>query len=405
MGWSKLSEGQTLPLMSDTPESRFLSTSQRRVVGFALSMLALLGTAALFIIGFVILGRMASFFSGVLWPLACAGVLALILRPVVEIAEHRFKIRRLAAVIVLYGLFIIALAGVLVLLVPPVVDQILDFIAYAPTLWDNIWAYGTRVYPEWIVLIQQQLDNPAVRKIAGSLSDELNTLVSHALPSLKAAGIGALGIFAFVAHLAIVPIYLFFFLLSRTAPTSNLAEHLTFLSVSVRDDIVFLVTQFIDIIVSFFRGQLLISLLMGILFAIGFSLVGLKFGMAIGLALGFLNIIPYLGTMTGLAVALPLAFFQPGGGWKLVLLVLVAQSIVQLIESWFLTPKIMGDRTGLHPVTIIVAIFFWGTAFGGVLGMLFAIPLTAFFVTLWRLLRIKYFSSESPAEIESAPVS
>ena len=63
---------------------------------------------------------------------------------------------------------------------------------------------------------------------------------------------------------------------------------------------------------------------------------------------------------------------------------------MQTIEGWFLTPKIMGERTGLHPVTIIVAIFFWGTAFDGILGMLLAIPLTAFFVTAWRLAKHKY---------------
>jgi predicted PurR-regulated permease PerM len=135
---------------------------------------------------------------------------------------------------------------------------------------------------------------------------------------------------------------------------------------------------------------------MGVLLAIGFSVVGLKFGLVIGLTLGVLNIVPYLGTIIGLIITLPLAFFQPEGGWHLLGLVLLVYVIVQNIEGWFLTPKIMGDRTGLHPVTIIVAIFFWGTAFDGILGMLFAIPLTAFFVTTWRLIRHKYFEA-SPA--------
>ena len=174
----------------------------------------------------------------------------------------------------------------------------------------------------------------------------------------------------------------------------------------MREDILFLLNEFIAIVVSFFRGQLLIGLIMGCLFALGFALVGLKFGLAIGLALGVLNIIPYLGTMIGLAVALPLAFFQPEGGWQLLGMVVAVQILVQNIEGWYLTPKIMGDRTGLHPVTIIVAIFFWGTAFGGVLGMLFAIPLTAFFVTLWRLLSKKYFSDEvSDPRLEQSPTS
>jgi predicted PurR-regulated permease PerM len=130
---------------------------------------------------------------------------------------------------------------------------------------------------------------------------------------------------------------------------------------------------------------------MGILMATGFTIIGLKFGLFIGLALGLLNIVPYLGTILGLAITLPLAFFQPGGGWQLLGLVLLVKGIVQLIESWVLTPKIMGHHTGLHPVVIIVAVFFWGTAFSGVLGMLLAVPLTAFFVTAWRLAKRKYF--------------
>ena len=168
--------------------------------------------------------------------------------------------------------------------------------------------------------------------------------------------------------------------------------HLTFLSPDVRADVVFLVREFVGIVVSFFRGQILIGLIMGVLLALGFSLVGLRFGLFIGLALGILNIVPYLGTIVGLAVALPLAFFQPDGGWALVGLVLLVKILVQAVEGWVLTPKIMGDRTGLHPVAIIFGIFFWGTALGGILGMVFAIPLTAFFVTAWRLAKRKYFN-------------
>lgn len=389
--------------MSDASDnSRFLSANQRRVIGFALTLAGLLGIVALLIIAFVALGRMAAFFSGVLWPLALAGVLALIMRPIVEQAEMRFGLRRITAVVVLYGLFVIAVAGLLVLLVPPLIDQTLDFIAYAPTLWKNATTYLQQAYPEWLALVQRQMESPTIRHIVNSLTNEFNALVAQALPSLKAAGGGILSVFAFGAHLAIVPIYLFFFLMSRSAPTRHLPEHLSFLSKSVRGDVIFLIDEFIAIVVSFFRGQLLIGLIMGALLALGFTLVGLKFGLFIGLALGILNIIPYLGTIIGLVVTLPLAFFQTDGGWKLLGLVLLVKIIVQNIEGWYLTPKIMGDRTGLHPVTIIVAIFFWGTAFDGVLGMLFAIPLTAFFVTLWRLLRRKYFDQDTDGVVSSA---
>lgn len=383
--------------MADETDHRFLSATQRRVAGIAITFAGGLAIIGLLVVTFVALGRMAGYFSGVLWPLACAGVLALIMRPVVELAETRLGLRRITAVVILYGLFVVAVGGLLVLLVPPLVDQLLDFIAYAPTLWQNANAYLAKAYPEWVGLVQRQMENPTIRQIVTTLTAEFNALVAQALPSLKAAGIGALGVFSFAAHLAVVPIYLFFFLLSRSAPTRHLPEHLSFLKREVRADVVFLIDEFIAIVVSFFRGQFLIALIMGALMALGFTLVGLKFGLFIGLALGILNIIPYLGTIIGLVVTIPLALFQADGGWKLLGLVLLVKIIVQAIEGWYLTPKIMGDRTGLHPVTIIVAIFFWGTAFDGVLGMLFAIPLTAFFVTLWRLLRRKYFDDEALA--------
>ena len=163
-----------------------------------------------------------------------------------------------------------------------------------------------------------------------------------------------------------------------------------FLKPGTRDDVSYLLHEFVDIIVAFFRGQLIIAFLQGLLFAAGFSLVGLRYGFVIGLLLGFLNVIPYLGSMIGLAIAIPLALFQADGGWTTCLLVLVVFAVVQQIEGWFLTPKIMGDRTGLHFMAIIVAIFFWGTALGGILGLILAIPLTAFLASLWRLAREKY---------------
>ena len=97
-------------------------------------------------------------------------------------------------------------------------------------------------------------------------------------------------------------------------------------------------------------------------------------GATTGLLLGLLNVIPYLGSIIGLGICLPLAYFQEGGGLFTLGAVIVVFTLVQLIESYLLTPKIMGDRTGLHPMAIIVAIFFWGSALDGILGMILAIP-------------------------------
>jgi predicted PurR-regulated permease PerM len=372
------------------PDSTFLTPSQRRTIGFTLTLAALFGAVSLIIAGFIVLGRMVSFFSSVLWPLAVAGVLALILRPIVDLFVGRLKLRRPASVTLLYGLASLVFAVFLFLLLPPLIDQLLTFITYVPTLWANAGNYIERHYPDWVALAQRQLANPTVRQLADAALVEARGLLSHTLPSLKAAGGGLLGVGAFAANIALIPVYLFFFLLSSGEPTRHLRNQLPFLKSSLREDLVFLVREFIGIVESFFRGQLLIGLIMGALLAVGFTLIGLKFGLVIGLFVGVLNIVPYLGSIIGIAITLPLAFLQPAGGWQLVGLVVLVKVIVQTIEGWFLTPKIMGERTGLHPVTIIVAIFFWGTAFDGILGMLLAIPLTAFFVTAWRLAKHKY---------------
>jgi predicted PurR-regulated permease PerM len=373
------------------PTSPFFSPAQRRTIASALTLLAALGSLALLIGAFIVLGQLVGFFSGVIWPLALAGVLALILRPVVELLQRRLRLRRLTAVVLLYGLVVLFLGGALIFVLPPVIEQAIAFIANLGEYWTRASTYVQEHYPQWMDVSKRQLANPTIRKIADTLSAQAKDMASLALPSLKAAGGGILGIFAFGTHLAIVPVYLFFFLLARGEPTGKLGNHLPFLQPELRADVVFLVREFVSIIESFFRGQILIGVILGVLLSIGFTVVGLKFGLLIGLVLGLLNIVPYLGTIIGLATVIPLAFFQPGGGWQLVGLVLLVKAIVQLIEGWIVTPKIMGDRTGLHPVTIIVATFFWGTAFGGVLGMLLAIPLTAFFVTAWRLAKQKYF--------------
>lgn len=375
--------GATAPLLSPV---------QRRVAGFALALFAFIASGTL-LVGLALVGvYLLGHFSGVLWPLATAGIMALVLLPLVHLLERKLRLSRVASVVVIYGAFLIAVTGLLVAVVPPAVSQLLEFITFLPALWERAIAYGETNYPQWVEAAQRYLANPTIKNAVDKLLAEAQGLGALAVPSLKAAGAGALNVFGFFTSLAIIPIYLFFFLLSSGDPTKNLGNQLTFLKPGPRNDLVFLLREFIAIVVSFFRGQLIIGLIMGVLLAIGFSFIGLKFGLFIGLMLGVLNIVPYLGTIIGLSIALPLAFLQPGGGVQLVGLVLLVFCVVQTIEGWYLTPKIMGDRTGLHPVAIIVAIFFWGTALGGILGMVLAIPLTAFFVTAWRLVKRKYLT-------------
>ncbi len=369
-----------------------LTPAQRRLVGFALAFAALCAIGWLLLLLLSGVARFIATFSGVIWPLAVAGILALLLRPVVTLFERRLKVKRPVAVVLLYIVFLLLLAGLLVTFLPALVAQLLEFIAYLPTLWHKTVAWGELHFPEWLAAVRPHLDNPTVKSALDGLAQQAQDFLGHLAPTLKSAGAGIFGIFGLIASLAVIPVYLFFFLLSTSDPTRGLSAHLPFLKEEHRDDVVFLVREFLGILVAFFRGQLLIGLIMGVLLATGFSIAGLKFGLAIGLLTGLLNIVPYLGSILGLSVALPLAYLQPDGGGLALVLICVAIFIgVQLVEGWFLTPRIMGRQTGLHPVAIIVAVFFWGQALGGVLGMMLAVPLTAFFVTAWRFVRRKYF--------------
>jgi predicted PurR-regulated permease PerM len=369
-----------------------LSPAQRRLVGFALSFAAFCAIGWLLYVLLAGVARFISAFSGVIWPLAVAGIVALVVRPVVTLFEQRLKIRRPFAVLLLYVIAGVALAVLLFTFAPAALAQVIDFIAYLPVLWQKTVALVELHYPEWVAGLRPYLENPTVKAALDGLAQQAQDLLGHLAPTLKSAGASVFSVFGLFASLAVIPVYLFFFLLSNDDPTKALPDHLPFLKPEHRDDVVFLVREFLGILVAFFRGQLLIGLIMGVLLATGFSIGGLKFGFAIGLIMGLLNVVPYLGSILGLSVALPLAFLQPDGGLGLVAICLAVFGAVQALEGWFLTPRIMGRQTGLHPVAIIVAVFFWGQALGGILGMMLAVPLTAFLVTAWRLVRRKYFT-------------
>ncbi len=382
--------------MPEPVPAPLFTDGQRRLLGFTTALFALVGCGALIVFLLVMMGKVIGYFSHVLWPLAVAGILALVLRPLVDIIEIRFAGRRTLAVVTLYLVFVGFVTGVLFLIIPPLASQILDLIAYVPQLWENALRYTKDYYPQWVVMFDRLMANATIAAVVESVRDQAGKIPAMVIPSLLVLKHGTWAVVNFLANLAIVPIYLFFFLLLKGDFSKRLPEHLPFLGESVRNDVVFLVREFVSLVVSFFRGQLVIGLIMGAMYATGFTLVGLRFGLFIGLLLGVLNIVPYLGTIIGLLITIPLALLQEGGGMQLVGLIIVVKILVQTIEGWILTPKIMGDRTGLHPVTIIVAVFFWGTAFHGILGMILAIPLTAFFVTAWRLVKYKYFPRVEP---------
>lgn len=388
---------------STSPLVAFLSPLQRRMVAGALSALALVVLVGFILTLFWVMRLFVTTFSGILWPLAVAGIAALILRPIVLLFETKLGLTRVKSIILLYTIGALAVFGVLTLLLPLAISQIYDFAQQAPALLANAKTYIAAKSPEIIDLLKQYLSDEAIDELGTRITQSLQSYASLALPrvsTLKDWLISAAGL---ATGLAVIPIYLFFFLMTDRDPMHDLKKELTFIRENWREDIAFLIREFAMSVVSFFRGQIIIGLIMGVLLATGFTIVGLRFGLLLGLFMGILNIIPYLGTIIGLGLALPIAFIQDGGGLSLAVMSLIVFVIVQIIEGYVLTPKIMGKSTGLHPLTIIIAIFFWGVALNGLLGMILAIPLTAFFVVLWRLISRKYLSRFTSGESQPVP--
>ncbi|TVQ99988.1 MAG: AI-2E family transporter [Desulfovibrionales bacterium] len=386
--------------MSSSPPPDFLSPMQRRLISVALVVLALNLIGAFFFGVFLLLQGLVVYFSDVLWPLAVAGILALLLKPLVRWFQRFLHTGRIAAITLLYGMVLLTVGLLGALILPVILSQFRSLVEHLPALVEQASDLIARLFPDTADWVESSLSPEALREHLQSFSEHLEQIVQASMPALNTLGDFLGRTFTLAAGTAVIPIYLFFFLLTDKDPLRALDEQLSFIPIWLREDITFLTGEFARIMVAFFRGQILIGLIMGILMAIGFSLVGLKFGALLGITIGLLNIIPYLGSLLGLLTVLPLAYLQQDGGLLLLALVLGIFTGVQLLESYLLTPRIMGRSTGLHPLVIIIAIFFWGKALGGVLGMILAIPLTAFFVVVWRLVRRKYLTTATEPDGE-----
>ena len=367
-----------------------LSPRQRATIAAGLTVLAVAVIVAALGYLFWMVGRFFQEFSNVFLPLAVAGILALVMNPYFEWLRARMPDG--LAIVLLFLSIVLPVAAFLWFFGALIVEQVSDLIDRAPEIWARAVAVVQERWPRVVEFLE---NNPWGRRIREAAAGQGDSVVEGVQIVGEKAFVWGAALFRGIGSLlgwAVLPVYFVFFLLADQKKMPPLENLFPFLKQETRRDVVFLIREFVRIVVTFFRGQLIIAFLMGVLFALGFSVVGLRFGFVLGLALGFLNIIPYLGSIVGMAVALPLALFQEGGGWWLVGVVLIVFTVVQMIEAYLLTPKIMGDRTGLHPMAVIVAVFFWGTALNGIMGMILAIPLTAFLVVLWRLGKERYFA-------------
>ena len=218
----------------------------------------------------------------------------------------------------------------------------------------------------------------------------LSTLGTEYGPNAVKAGVGFLKYLMSLGSALVALIFFAFFLTRPPMKGNDYAREMPFLKDETKSFVARQIDAFFDILVNFFQRQVLICLIEGVLYGVGFMLVGLPYGFVIGFMLGVLNLVPLFGTVTCLPIALPIAYFGDGGSSLRLIGVLAVWLTGQILDGYLITPRIQGEKTGLGYAGVIFSFFFWGVVFHSMLGLLLAIPLSAFWVVLWRALKQRY---------------
>jgi len=361
-----------------------LTAFQKKVASAAVTCLSICVIVGFAVLILKFLGLFLHVFGTVVWPLAAALILSFMLSPLVRFIAKRLNISAGLACGVVCVAFIALTAAAAVFALPRMADEVSRLAASVPDAFNHAAADISEKYPS-----AKDISAKAVAEVRRVLAEKFSAdyaiaILKRAANAAAVATGGAFAIFSAIAAFAVVPIYLYYMLTSNFNFFARLDDNLKFLAPQIREDTVFFVRRFSEIMASFFRGQLLVAFIMGVLIGSGMWLAGVKFGFLLGFCAGLINVVPYLGTIIGLGAILPVAVFQDGGGWTLAALAFGVFVLVQIFEGYVITPRIMGGRTGLHPTVIIFSVFFWGIALNGILGMILAIPLTAFIFAAWE---------------------
>jgi len=318
----------------------------------------------------------------ILTPFVFALMLAWLGDPLVDRLERAGRSRNVAVTLVFTAMALIVLAGLLIL-VPLMERQIETLIASWPHYRD--WFMLTAL--PWVeqrtgLELTEWLDFGHITQLVRDNWDRAGGIAATVLGYLSRSGFAVIGV---VANVALLPVITFFFLRDWDLLVERVAsliprDHLDIVSRLARESS--------DVLSAFLRGQFLVMLVLGVMYGLGLWAVGLDLGILIGLIAGLLTFVPYLGPASGIILGVVAALVQYGD-WQHVAGVLVVFGIGQVIESYVLTPKLVGDRIGLHPVAVIFAVLAGGQLFG-FLGMLLALPVAAVVNVLLRYAQERY---------------
>ena len=353
--------------------------NQRKTVASGATVLALALVFAF--VALVVWGilKALAFVSAAIIPVVMGFFLSLFFKPYYRFWVRLVKNPTLALAVMLLTLFIplgifIWYAGSVML------EQISNLVAQGPALVAKVMDWFRTTFPKARMLLDQ----------FGVPYEDLGKLYTNYGGAAMKAGSGALKCLSTIATAIVSLIFFVFFLMSKDRTGGEIVNEMPFLKDETKQFVAEQIDSFVEILVSFFQRQTVICLIEGIFYGAGFSIVGVPYGFIIGFALGILNLIPLFGSVVCLPVALPLAYFGHDGSLTRLILAIAVWTAGQLADGYILTPRIQGDKTGLGYAGVIFSFFFWATVLGPVLGMLLAIPLSAFCTVLWRALKSRY---------------
>jgi predicted PurR-regulated permease PerM len=342
------------------------------------------------LIAIALAGWLLYLLAPVLTPFVAAALLAYIGDPLADRLQ-RLKMPRTLAVVTVF-LLTFSFLGLLILLVGPLIrSQVGALFEALPEIarqFEDVWLPNIAGY-----LNIEEGEDVGIGAFLSRYSDMAGTWGTKVLLSVSKSG-GVLA--AAVLSLFLVPILTFYLL----RDWDSILEHLSALLPSgQRDTIVGLAKETDEVLGAFLRGQLLVMFALAVIYSVGLGLVGLKFAVAIGVVSGLVSFVPYLGFIFGIALASLTVALEPDPLWQLIGVV-ATFSIAQAIEGSILTPKLVGDRIGLHPVLIIFAVAAGGQLFG-FFGILLALPAASVLSVLVRFAYHRYLKEHPDIVVET----
>ncbi len=320
-----------------------------------------------------------------LLPFVAGMALAYFLNPVTDKLE-RFGMNRMVATLLVIGCFVLIFVLVAILLAPLLGGQVFAFIQRLPGYVTRLQeVVMTEENKEWIQrLLGDRL--PDLQKSVGDFVGQGASWLGAFLISLWSGGRAIISVFALIV---ITPVVAFYILYDWHKMVDKVDS---WLPREHRPTIRRLASQIDGTLAGFLRGQASVCLILGAFYAVALTLVGLNFGLLIGLSAGLISFIPYVGSLSGLVIATGVAVAQFWPDWTWIAAVPAIFMIGQFFEGYILSPKLVGESVGLHPVWLMFALLAFGYLFGFV-GLLVAVPVAAMIGVLLRFALSQYLAS------------